>query len=119
MFNLKESFLLSYRNQKKGCPIFPGENEQEQLAMIIEVLNIPSDDFIQQGTRYKLFFGLLKFVLVENVNEINDILEDSKGRARSLTKRRPGSRPLSQIVRTSDQHFVHFLHQCFQFVIPI
>src|SRR5258708_34537364 len=40
-----------------GFPIFPGENEQEQLSCIMEVLGIPDKDLIQRSSRRKLFFG--------------------------------------------------------------
>ena len=40
-----------------GFPIFPGENEQEQLACIMEVLGVPDKDFINRSSRKRLFFG--------------------------------------------------------------
>lgn len=40
-----------------GFPIFPGENEQEQLSCIMEVLGVPDKEFINRSTRKKLFFG--------------------------------------------------------------
>uniref|UniRef100_V9KD05 dual-specificity kinase n=1 Tax=Callorhinchus milii TaxID=7868 RepID=V9KD05_CALMI len=40
-----------------GCPLFPGENEVEQLACIMEIFGVPSDAFIQAGQRRRLFFG--------------------------------------------------------------
>ena len=40
-----------------GYPIFPGENEQEQLACIMEVLGLPEKELIQRSSRRKLFFG--------------------------------------------------------------
>jgi dual specificity tyrosine-phosphorylation-regulated kinase 2/3/4 len=40
-----------------GYPIFPGENEQEQLACIMEVLGLPEKDLIHRSSRRKLFFG--------------------------------------------------------------
>lgn len=40
-----------------GFPIFPGENEQEQLSCIMEVLGVPDKDFINRSSRKKLFFG--------------------------------------------------------------
>lgn len=39
-----------------GYPIFPGENEQEQLACIMEVFGPPDFSFIQKCSRRKLFF---------------------------------------------------------------
>ncbi|KAG6878758.1 hypothetical protein C0993_008057 [Termitomyces sp. T159_Od127] len=41
-----------------GFPIFPGENEQEQLSCIMEVLGVPDKDYINRSTRKKLFFGI-------------------------------------------------------------
>lgn len=42
-----------------GYPIFPGENEQEQLACIMEVFGPPEKHLIEKSTRKKLFFGML------------------------------------------------------------
>ncbi|CAF3164871.1 unnamed protein product [Rotaria socialis] len=83
-----------------GYPIFPGENEQEQLAMIMEVIDLPPSHVLEQGTRRKLFF-------------------DSKGVPRTvstktLKKRRPASRPLGQILRTTDNNFIDFIRRCFE-----
>lgn len=41
-----------------GYPLFPGENEQEQLACIMEVQDVPSSYIIEKSTRRKLFFGM-------------------------------------------------------------
>ncbi len=40
-----------------GFPIFPGENEQEQLSCIMEVLGVPEKEFINRSSRKRLFFG--------------------------------------------------------------
>ncbi|KAJ6257980.1 hypothetical protein Dda_7770 [Drechslerella dactyloides] len=40
-----------------GYPIFPGENEQEQLACIMEVFGPPEKHLIEKSSRKKLFFG--------------------------------------------------------------
>jgi serine/threonine protein kinase len=40
-----------------GIPLFPGENEQEQLACIMEVLGVPDMELIQLSERRHLFFG--------------------------------------------------------------
>ncbi|KAJ1558694.1 Dual specificity tyrosine-phosphorylation-regulated kinase, partial [Nowakowskiella sp. JEL0078] len=39
-----------------GYPLFPGENEQEQLACIMELKGVPDLDIIERGARKKLFF---------------------------------------------------------------
>jgi len=40
-----------------GFPIFPGENEQEQLACIMEVMGLPDKAMVEKSTRKKNFFG--------------------------------------------------------------
>jgi dual specificity tyrosine-phosphorylation-regulated kinase 2/3/4 len=40
-----------------GFPIFPGENEQEQLACIMEVLGLPDKYMVDRSSRKNLFFG--------------------------------------------------------------
>ena len=39
-----------------GFPIFPGETELEQLALIMEVRGIPPLPILDQSTRKKIFF---------------------------------------------------------------
>ena len=45
-----------------GFPIFPGENEQEQLSCIMEVLGVPDKEFINRSSRKRLFFGGIHLV---------------------------------------------------------
>ncbi|XP_072936790.1 dual specificity tyrosine-phosphorylation-regulated kinase 2 isoform X1 [Epargyreus clarus] len=83
-----------------GYPLFPGENEAEQLACIMELLGPPPPDLLLHATRKRLFF-------------------DSKGSPRTVTnskgrKRRPGSRSLATALRTDDPAFLHFLHRCLE-----
>lgn len=40
-----------------GFPIFPGENEQEQLACIMEIMGVPDRSFLSTCSRKKVFFG--------------------------------------------------------------
>lgn len=40
-----------------GCPLFPGEDEIEQLACIMEVLGLPPEHIISHASRRRLFFG--------------------------------------------------------------
>ena len=40
-----------------GYPLYPGENEVEQLACIMEVLGLPPASVLDQATRRRLFFG--------------------------------------------------------------
>ncbi|KAI4721011.1 kinase-like protein [Aureobasidium sp. EXF-10727] len=81
-----------------GYPIFPGENEQEQLACIMEIFGPPARDIIEKASRRKLFFdsSLKPRVTVS-----------SKGR-----RRRPSSKTLSGAIKCDDEAFLDFLSQC-------
>ncbi|XP_047407273.1 dual specificity tyrosine-phosphorylation-regulated kinase 4 isoform X2 [Sciurus carolinensis] len=81
-----------------GCPLFPGENEVEQLACIMEVLGLPPARFIQTASRRQTFF-------------------DSKGFPKTITnnrgkKRYPDSKDLTVVLKTYDTSFLDFLRRC-------
>lgn len=83
-----------------GYPIFPGENEVEQLACIMEVLGTPPDNILDMASRKRLFF-------------------DSKGNPRCITnskgkKRRPGSKDLSTTLKSNETLFVEFIAKCLE-----
>ncbi|KAH7889868.1 hypothetical protein F5I97DRAFT_1801876 [Phlebopus sp. FC_14] len=81
-----------------GFPIFPGENEQEQLSCIMEVLGPPEKDFVNRSSRKRLFF--------DNNGAPRPVV-NSKGR-----RRRPGTKSLSQVLRCQDDDFVDFIARC-------
>ncbi|ODA80603.1 hypothetical protein RJ55_03562 [Drechmeria coniospora] len=81
-----------------GVPIFPGENEQEQLACIMEVFGPPEKHLIEKSTRKKLFF--------DSMGKPR-LTVSSKGR-----RRRPSSKTLQQVLRCDDDSFVDFLSRC-------
>jgi len=81
-----------------GFPIFPGENEQEQLSCIMEVLGIPDKEFVNRSSRKKLFF---------DPNGAPRAVINSKGR-----RRRPGTKTLAQVLRCNDEEFVDFISKC-------
>lgn len=81
-----------------GYPIFPGENENDQLACIMEVLGVPDKHLLDKSTRTKLFF-------------------DSTGAPRPVVtsrghRRRPSSKSLAAVLRTSDEWFLDFVARC-------
>ncbi|XDA75117.1 hypothetical protein R6Z07F_005342 [Ovis aries] len=81
-----------------GYPLFPGENEVEQLACIMEVLGLPPSRFIQTASRRQMFF-------------------DSKGFPKNITnnrgkKRYPDSKDLTVLLKTCDTSFLDFLRRC-------
>jgi len=64
-----------------GVPIFPGESEQEQLSLIMEVIGLPDRATLNNASRKKIFFD-------EHTNEPM-LTQDSKGELRV-----PLSKPL-------------------------
>ncbi|KAK3068631.1 serine/threonine protein kinase, CMGC, dual-specificity [Teratosphaeriaceae sp. CCFEE 6253] len=81
-----------------GSPLFPGENEQEQLACIMEVFGPPDRQLVERCTRKKLFF--------DSVGKPR-VTVSSKGR-----RRRPSSKTLQQALKTDDEAFVDFVARC-------
>nr|CAD7438693.1 unnamed protein product [Timema bartmani] len=89
-----------------GYPLFPGENEVEQLACIMEVLGPPPKEVIANASRRRLFFEPY-------------CVADSKGNPRCVTnskgrKRKPGSKDLSLAIRCNDTIFVDFIARCLE-----
>ncbi|KAG2174056.1 hypothetical protein INT44_000170 [Umbelopsis vinacea] len=83
-----------------GYPLFPGENEQEQLSCIMEIQGVPSKYLVEKSTRKKLFF--------DSYGNPR-IVPNSKGK-----KRRPGSRTLAQALKCSDELFLDFVSRCLE-----
>ncbi|KAF9252879.1 hypothetical protein DTO013E5_3641 [Penicillium roqueforti] len=81
-----------------GYPIFPGENEQEQLACIMEVFGPPEKHLIEKSSRKKLFFDSLGKPR---------LTVSSKGR-----RRRPSSKELRQALKCDDEAFLDFITRC-------
>jgi dual specificity tyrosine-phosphorylation-regulated kinase 2/3/4 len=81
-----------------GVPIFPGENEQEQLSCIMEVFGPPEKRLIEASSRKKLFFDSLGKPR---------LTVSSKGR-----RRRPSSKTLQQVLKCEDEAFLDFLTRC-------
>jgi dual specificity tyrosine-phosphorylation-regulated kinase 2/3/4 len=81
-----------------GYPIFPGENEQEQLACIMEVFGPPEKHLIEKSSRKKLFF--------DSMGKPR-LTVSSKGR-----RRRPSSKDLRQALKCDDEAFLDFITRC-------
>jgi dual specificity tyrosine-phosphorylation-regulated kinase 2/3/4 len=72
-----------------GIPIFPGESEKEQLALIMQVFGKPPLHILEHAQRRDTFFK-------EGTNEPHELFEDPEGGQGGL--RIPGSRPLESII---------------------
>ncbi|CAO3661321.1 unnamed protein product [Rhizopus microsporus] len=81
-----------------GIPLFPGENEQEQLSCIMEVLGVPDRYLIDGCSRRNLFF---------DASGHPRIVPNSKGK-----RRYPNTKSLFQALRTRDVVFVDFVQRC-------
>ncbi len=82
-----------------GFPLFPGESEPEQMALIMEVNGLPPKELLDQATRKDVFF-------------------DADGQPLPSTnfregERQPGSKTLAQALKCQDTDFVDFLNRCF------
>lgn len=81
-----------------GYPIFPGENEQEQLACIMEIFGPPEKHLIEKSSRKKLFF--------DSMGKPR-LTVSSKGR-----RRRPSSKDLRSVLKCDDEAFLDFIARC-------
>ena len=81
-----------------GLPLFPGENETEQLDCIMEVLGLPPRNMLNVASRRRLFFDS---TLTPRMTA------NSRGR-----KRRPNTRDLSTALQCADETFLSFLTAC-------
>ena len=81
-----------------GYPLFPGEDEKEHMALMMEVKGIPPRSVLARSTRRKVFFD-------EDYNPI--IVPNSRGRVRV-----PGAKNLYTQMGCSDKDFVDFIEQC-------
>ena len=81
-----------------GFPIFPGENEAQQLLCIMEYLGTPSSDLLMQSTRKKMFF---------DTDNRPKIVVDSKGRCRN-----PGNKRLRDLLSNAEESFIRLVECC-------
>jgi dual specificity tyrosine-phosphorylation-regulated kinase 2/3/4 len=83
-----------------GYPLFPGEDEKEHMALMMEVKGIPPRSVLARSSRRKVFFD-------EDYNPI--ITPNSRGRVRV-----PGSKNLHTLMQCSDRDFVDFIDKCIE-----
>ncbi|ORZ32853.1 kinase-like domain-containing protein [Catenaria anguillulae PL171] len=81
-----------------GYPIFPGENEQDQLWCMMEVLGPPDSDVMAVSERKNMFF---------DSNDQPIPFSNSKGKSRRIN-----GKTLAQAVRCKDELFLDFIRKC-------
>ncbi|KAG9126303.1 hypothetical protein FRC07_004041 [Ceratobasidium sp. 392] len=99
-----------------GFPIFPGENEQEQLSCIMEVLGVPDKELINRSSRKRLFFGAFDDI-ISKAKTLTMSYSETNGQPRPVVnskgrRRRPGTKTLAQVLRCDDELFVDFIAKC-------
>jgi len=83
-----------------GYPLFPGEDEKDHMALMMEIKGIPPRSVLARSSRRKVFFD-------EDYNPI--ITPNSRGKIRI-----PGNRDLNKMMNCSDKDFVDFIDRCIE-----
>ena len=119
-----------------GYPLFPGENEVEQLACIMEIFGLPPTKLLEDAQRRKIFFGAhadhthvythythasthithTQHTHIQLITNIS-IITDSKGNPRCIVnskgkRHRPGTKELAMALKTNDALFLDFIKRC-------
>lgn len=81
-----------------GKPLFPGTDEAEQLEMYMEVFGLPSREIIDFSKRRNYFFDSSYTPLV---------------RSQARRKRKVGSLPFKDIIKSNDPLLIDLLEKCF------
>ena len=88
------STMLVLIEMMTGEPLFPGDDDLEELWMISELLGLPPRELVERGNRKEEFFN--------EECELNEI----------PNKRTPNSMNLQKILKTDDLMLVDFLMKC-------
>lgn len=98
-----------------GYPIFPGENEADQMACIMEFLGPPPLDIIEKSPRRKYFFDTNGAPLMPPSPSAKS---RSKQTQRPLKARKPKSKDLGAFLRSAtkerDTLFADFIACCLE-----
>ena len=78
-----------------GRPLFPGENETDQLLWIMSALGHPPSDMLAEASKKNVFFA---------ANNQVKIVPNSHG-----TRRTPSSTTLEKLIPSTDQHMFSFI----------
>ncbi|KAK8866333.1 hypothetical protein M9Y10_009294 [Tritrichomonas musculus] len=79
-----------------GRPLFPGDDELEELYMISELLGKPPIELVEKGKRRDEFF--------DDDYQLKECKSD--------TERKPGTMNLKEVMNTNDDQLIDFLMKC-------
>ena len=82
----------------RGYPIFPGEDEKELLALIMEIKGLPPSHVLLTGSRTKLFF---------DEHMMPTIQANSRG-----VRRKISSKSLTSVLNCDDELFIDLIDKC-------
>ncbi|KAL7749256.1 serine/threonine protein kinase, CMGC, dual-specificity [Sorochytrium milnesiophthora] len=97
-----------------GFPLFPGDNEHDQLSCIMEISGLPESRLLDKCERRNLFFDANNKPLPAppSSSSSSSSSSGSGGAPVKLKYRRPGSRTLAQAIKCKDDMFLDFISQC-------
>lgn len=78
-----------------GYPLFPGEDEKEHMALMMEIKGVPPRSVLARATRRKVFFD-------DDYQPI--LVPNSKGKVRM-----PQTKSLGNLLSCNDNDFVDFI----------
>ena len=99
-----------------GYPLFPGEDEMDQLSCMMEVLGMPPAKMLEISKRSRTFFsskGHPRYCSV-TINPDNSVTYSGSRSRRGKYRGPPDSKELSRALKgCEDPLFLDFLSQCF------
>ncbi|XP_031237502.1 dual specificity tyrosine-phosphorylation-regulated kinase 3 isoform X1 [Mastomys coucha] len=100
-----------------GQPLFPGEDEGDQLACMMELLGMPSQKLLEQSKRAKYFInskGVPRYCSVTTQTDGRVVLLGGRSR-RGKKRGPPGSKDWATALKGCDDYlFIEFLKKCLQ-----
>jgi dual specificity tyrosine-phosphorylation-regulated kinase 2/3/4 len=94
------SFACILAELYTGYPLFPGENEQEQVGYFSEILGVPSIELLRKGGRAHMFF--------ERDGNPKEY-KNSRGKVR-----KPNTKSLDWVLDCDDEKFLDLLTKCLE-----
>lgn len=98
-----------------GYPLLPGEDENDQLALVIELLGMPPAKITEQAKRVRNFIsskGYPRYCTVTHMNDGSVVLSGGRSK-RNKPRGPPGSRSWQTALKNcADDLFIDFLKRC-------
>jgi len=100
-----------------GMPLFPGEDETDQLSCMMEILGMPSQKLLDASKRARNFIsskGHPRYCTVTTLPDGTTVLQGGRSK-RGKHRGPPGSKDWSQALKNCDDPlFIDFLKRCLE-----